>query len=101
VTVAVPVAPSSYVAQGNDWRGLIRPLLWDRWLLAINDNVQPGDPDPESFDRGYEYETFGEALLALILYDGEGDPLNGWTRAFPPYYRRRPGGDPAHEEVRR
>jgi hypothetical protein len=52
-------------------------------------------------DRGFEYETFGEALLALILYDGHGDPLTGWTRAYPPHFRRRPGGDPNREVVRR
>jgi len=79
--VAQAIGESLWVGQAETWRGVLRPFD-GRWLLALNDDVGPDDPQPERYDRAYEYPRFGEALLALIFYSGEGDPLFGWTRSY-------------------
>jgi hypothetical protein len=81
--VAQAVGETIWIAQTETWRGVLRPFD-GRWLLALNDNVGPDDRQPEQYDRAYEYDSFGEALLALILYTGHGDPILGWTRVYRP-----------------
>jgi hypothetical protein len=36
---------------------------------------------------------------SLATWDGNGDPLDGWVRAYSPFYRRRPNGDRTREYV--
>lgn len=48
---------------------------------------------------GFCYESVGRAIEAATLWDGQGDPLDGWHRN--PYTgRRREGGDAAKEHRR-
>lgn len=90
---------------GSKWRVAARPLLFGRVLLAVNEGASLDeiesldDYEPRFYDRGYEYEDFIDAYHAIVAFDG-GEPLDGWTRAFPPRFRRRLHGDPAREEVR-
>jgi hypothetical protein len=58
--------------------------------------------DLDLWDECFEYPSPHAALTALgdwILAGGFGEP-EGWERHVPSY-RRRPGGDPAREVVRR
>lgn len=45
------------------------------------------------------YPTHKQAIEAAQAWDGEGDPLDGWTRN-PASGRRRPDGDPDKEHRR-
>jgi hypothetical protein len=57
-------------------------------------------PDPEEhgwFDDSWCYENEKHALIAMYLWNGEGEP-EGWHR-HPHSGRRRPGGDPSLEYI--
>lgn len=45
----------------------------------------------------YDFQDLPAAVVALAEWDGAGDP-DGWYR-HRPSDRRRPGGDPANEQV--
>ena len=49
---------------------------------------------------GWCYADPAVALAAAVLWDGSGDPLDGWHRN-PFTGRRRPNADPAQEHVAR
>jgi hypothetical protein len=51
----------------------------------------------ESYERGYCYEDFASALIALAKWDGQTEP-QGWFRSLNDG-RRRPNGDPALEYI--
>ena len=54
---------------------------------------------PGTYDDGYCYASAVRAIVAASLWDGDGDPLDGWHR-HPKTGRRRVDGDPATEVVR-
>ncbi len=62
-------------------------------------NLTLGKQKDMGFDKQWEYDRNAHdvAFRMLAQWDGEGDPDPGWVRAYPPYYRRRPDGDPAKE----
>lgn len=70
--------------------------------LCVEDNERTrlhGERDG-GYDRYYQYESVAAALAAFEIFsDGDAEP-DGWVRAAPPRFRRRPGGDPAKEYVR-
>jgi hypothetical protein len=47
----------------------------------------------------YPQDARDSAYESLATWDGNGDPLDGWVRAYPPFYRRRPDGDRTGEYV--
>ncbi len=62
--------------------------------------VNHGEQGPLGcISNGYCYQDPGVALVAAALWDGEGDPIDGWHRN-PFDGRRREGGDPDKEETR-
>lgn len=73
----------------------IAPLLFGQALLTV---ATPETHTWGHYDECWYYESHQEAIYALILWSGKGDPI-GWTR-HKPSNRRRPGGDPAREHVR-
>lgn len=73
----------------------VAPLTFGRALLTA---ATPENHVFGQYDECWYYETHQEAIYALILWDGTGDPV-GWTR-HKPSNRRRPDGDPTREEVR-
>jgi hypothetical protein len=52
------------------------------------------------YEDGWCYESAAVALAAAEVWDGEGDPPDGWHRQLSTG-RRRTDGDPAQEYVRR
>jgi hypothetical protein len=58
-----------------------------------------GPADCAGFTEVYDYDNHAAALAALERWDGTGEPA-GWMRN-PTTGRRRPGGDPGKEYVRR
>lgn len=88
----------------------IEPLLFGRAIVKItNTNWRPRyvgfhDVAEEDFDMGfcdesYDYPSMEAAWAAVLDWNGEGEPPDGWTR-HRPSNRRRPNGDPAREFVR-
>ena len=69
--------------------------LFNGGLLCLRN----ADPELDTHDDEWQYDTFAQALAALELWDGEGEP-RGWIRN-PRTARRRPDGDPEREYVRR
>lgn len=61
------------------------------WRLTV------GPADAYGYDDGWCYPTEEDAIVALVLWDGMGEPT-GWHR-HPRSGRRRPEGDPAREYV--
>lgn len=61
----------------------------------------PGADSSQGYAEAWQYETVGAAVAAFERWDpmSECEP-EGWVRHIPSY-RRRPGGDPAREHVRR
>lgn len=56
-------------------------------------------PSHGRYDDAWDYPTEKLALAAMEVWDGHGDPPDGWTRNLNSN-RRRPGGDPAREYIR-
>jgi len=52
---------------------------------------------PYGWERGFCYESPRAAIVALLLWDGVGEPT-GWFRCLTTG-RRRPDGDPAREHI--
>lgn len=74
--------------------------------IARDEQCEWVDVELEEFDHdgGYDlYFQFPTVEAALVAYHameaGQEEP-EGWTRAAPPRFRRRPEGDPAKEFVR-
>lgn len=61
-----------------------------------------GEQDSDGgFDFYFQYPSLESALAAFNeMQAGDAEPPDGWVRAAPPYFRRRPGGDPELEHVR-
>jgi hypothetical protein len=86
---------------------LARRRLPDGRVLYVEaqlfNQARLGISSPESdaahvFDDVWDYQERSAALVAIGTWDGEGEPA-GWYRHMRTG-RRRPGGDPAREEVR-
>lgn len=73
---------------------LVLPMLGGKARLCA---AQLGDVGP--YD-GFCYASIPRAIEAACVWSGEGDPLDGWHR-HPHSGRRREGGDPSKEVVRR
>jgi hypothetical protein len=79
----------------------VMPLTFDRARLAVSSTNEHS-----GIDESYDYLTTLDALTALRIWDGNGEPP-GWVRAATPdiepsgFRRRSDPGDPNSEEVRR
>lgn len=102
-----PMVPKTSRAQFDDYVvapvGLpdgriatIAPLLFGQAMLTV---ASPENHSWGQWDEGWTYPSHEQAIYALIVWDGRGDPLVGWVR-HQPSNRRRPEGDPTREEVR-
>lgn len=76
---------------GDGIYAAIKPLLF-HWTMIVGEIG-----DQRTFATRYCYADLGKALSALILWDGNGDPV-GWHR-HPDTGRRRPDGNPAEEYI--
>lgn len=81
------------------WRKLDdgRVLVLERMITNVALHLGPENSLSFDFEWSYPLEAMDIALNAVRTWDGEGDPPPGWTRAYPPFYRRRPDGDPSKE----
>jgi len=69
--------------------------------ICIEDNVRTvehGERDG-GFDKYYQYSTIEDALEAFANFTEADEEPDGWIRASPPNFRRRPDGDPTREYV--
>lgn len=79
----------------DDREVVVYPMTYGKARLSVGDQGPSG-----CMDNGYCYTDPMEAIEAAKVWDGDGDPLDGWFRN--PYDgRRRENGDPAREIVRR
>lgn len=79
----------------DDREVVVYPMTYGKARLSVGDQGPSG-----CMDNGYCYSDPKAAIEAAKVWDGEGDPLDGWFRN--PYDgRRRENGDPMREEVRR
>lgn len=62
--------------------------------------VSYGRLDSQTIDSTYHYSSRTLAIVAAQLWNGEGDPIDGWFRHVHSG-RRREHGDPQKETVRR
>lgn len=76
---------------GDGIYAAIKPLLF-HWTMIVGEIG-----DKLTIATRYCYADQGKALAALILWDGEKDPI-GWHR-HPDSGRRRPDGDPTQEYI--
>jgi len=87
-------------------------LLDGRWVtayaelsgtanLAVEDNPRTVEHNERDggFDKYYQYPTIEAALLAFEQFTEDTVEPDGWIRASPPSYRRRPDGDPTKEYI--
>lgn len=72
----------------------VYPMTFGKARLCI------GMVDDGGYDDGWCYANPGIAIIAAELYEGDGDPLDGWHRQISTG-RRRPDGDPGREYVAR
>lgn len=72
----------------------VQPMGWGKTYLHLS----PAAVAPW-YDRTFVYADRRRCLLAAMLWDGEGDPMEGWERDIMTG-RRREGGDPNKETVR-
>ncbi len=68
------------------------------WIAEDEDALE--EPSCASWDDQWDYETVWQAVAAMAQWEPEteAEPA-GWYR-HPSSGRRRPGGDPAQEQVR-
>ena len=59
-----------------------------------------GRQESMTYEDAYCYPSHNKAIEAAKVWDGEGDPPDGWTR-HPMSGRRREDGDPEKETVYR
>jgi len=62
------------------------------YRVSVSPSVAP------VFDHVFDYDADETAWQAILAWDGNGDPLDGWFRHVQSG-RNRPGGDPAKEYV--
>ncbi len=69
--------------------------------ICIEDNIGAVKHDERDggFDKYYQYTTIRKASAAFEQFS-DGDEPDGWIRAAPPRFRRRPNGDPSREFIR-
>lgn len=104
-----PVVPAHVDDHGIEWFDTIdehgyfaRKTLPDGRIAALATMLyttrllwfHPGD-QPREF---WCYPHLVEAVAAFYVWDGEGDPADGWVKHHPSH-RRRIDGDPATERI--
>lgn len=67
-------------------------------LVMSTGRVCVGEQASHTYDDAYCYETVELAVLAASVWDGDGDPPEGWFRHVGSG-RRRPAGDPGREYI--
>jgi hypothetical protein len=72
----------------------VQPLTFRRARITVGPPVQQG-----TWDQCWDYDDMLTAVAAMLAWDGQGDPADGWVRHLPSH-RRRPDGDPAKEHIR-
>jgi hypothetical protein len=70
----------------------VLPMVLGRARVCFGEQREP------CYLNAYCYDDRQLAIRAAVLWDGEDDPIDGWTR-HPNSGRRRTGGDPAKETV--
>jgi len=75
---------------GEDHEVTVWPMSYGKARVCF------GLRDDIGYEKGYCYEDPVRAIEAAAVWDGSGDPLDGWHRNVETG-RRRPGGDPAKE----
>lgn len=78
---------------GDEYEVVVYPMTFGKARLCIG---RVGDA---GYERGYCYENPAIAVSAAVLWNGQGDPLDGWHREVSSG-RRRQNGDPTKETVR-
>lgn len=82
--------------------------LFGTGQILIDDNpamhqIAERSGEPTESDGGadfyFQFESFAEAVAAMVAMDDDQAEPNGWIRAAPPRFRRRPDGDPLREFV--
>lgn len=76
---------------------VIYPMTFGKVRLCFGTRATAFDDG--NIEKGYCYENPGTAVSAAVMWDGEGDPLDGWHREVFSG-RRRENGDPNKETVR-
>jgi hypothetical protein len=77
--------------QGKPMYACVMPLAFTAAIIAGRMG------DFSSYEDRWCYHSIGDALAALLAWDGHGEPT-GWHR-HPGTGRRRPEGDPAQEYI--
>jgi hypothetical protein len=83
-------------------RVLFAKLLADGRIVGVTQMFFTGRVfvgDTLGYSDAWDYPETSRALFAAIVYEGEGDPLDGWVRHIKSWHpdRRRPDGTPASE----
>lgn len=79
----------------GDGRALVLYQQLFNYRLTLGGHLDYG------YQKAWDYppHELAAAFTSLRDFDGEGDPHDGWVRAFPPMFRRRDNGDPAKEYI--
>lgn len=77
---------------GDGFEVVVYPMVLGRARVCF------GEQDDPCILNAFCYDDRALAIKAGVLWDGEGDPIDGWTR-HPQSGRRRPSGDPAKEMI--
>jgi hypothetical protein len=75
----------------DDYEVTVIPMTYGKARLCYGPRGAP------YYDNGFCYADPARAIEAAKVWDGQGDPLDGWHRN-PQTGRRRPNGDPTKEE---
>ena len=68
------------------------------YQMIFTARVCIGPDDSQTYDDAWCYDNVAQACEAVLEWDGNGDPPDGWHRHIGSG-RRRPGGDPEKEYV--
>lgn len=74
----------------DDLEIIVSPMSFGKARLCIGNRYDVG------FEDGYCYADPALAVVAAMLWTGEGDPIDGWHRHLGTG-RRRKDGDPSQE----
>ncbi len=69
--------------------------------ICVEDNIRAVEHNERDggYDKYYQYPSVKKAYIAYEQFT-DGDEPDGWIRAAPPRFRRRPNGDPSLEFIR-